>query len=73
MKRVNIDDLLKQNPDLNPDEVEEARRLMDRLRETGFEGAPYRLATPLSGKRMRQVGAASADTKHRHGRAFRRH
>lgn len=50
MKRISAEELLAMNPDIDPEELEAIQRMAERLKEAGFEGARYRLATPLTGK-----------------------
>ena len=51
MKRISAEELLARNPNVDPETLKEAQQLSDRLKESGFEGARYKLATPLTGKR----------------------
>jgi hypothetical protein len=48
MKKPTLTELLEQNPDVDRELLKESLRLAEKLREAGFEGARYRLATPTS-------------------------
>ena len=64
MKRVSADELLAQNPDVDPENFEESQRLSERLKEAGFERARYGLATPLTGKRHKDRGPDKGNGRH---------
>lgn len=72
MKRPTIEELLAQNPDVDPNELKEAQQLADRLKDSGFEGARYRLATPLTGRRARDRSPDQIRERHSHS-LVRRH
>lgn len=71
MKRISAEELLAQNPQVDPAQLEAAQQLADRLREAGFQGVRYRLATPLTGRRP--AVRPPDKEKGRHAHLTRRH
>lgn len=71
MKRVSAEELLAQNPGVDPEALRQAQHLADRLKAAGFEGARYGLATPLTGKRHRDRSPDQQNGRHSH--LVRRH
>lgn len=72
MKRPTIEELLAQHPDADPSLLKDAERLTQQLKGAGFEGARYRLATPLTGRRRPEDGTMQTAERHSH-RLVRRH
>lgn len=69
MKRLSAEDLLAKNPHVDPAQIDQAQKLSEVLKEAGFEGARYRLATPLTGRRP----APRPDKRKIHSHLTRRH
>jgi hypothetical protein len=70
MKRLSARELLAENPQVSPKDVEAAQRLQEQLKETGLDRARYRLATPLTGRRRSDT---SAHTANPHSHVARKH
>lgn len=51
-ERTDMDEILKLNPHLTPDDLESARALLQKLRRHGSVGPGYRLAPPFGGRRV---------------------
>jgi hypothetical protein len=49
---IDISDMLKANPQIIPEHLEEAREMLRRLRASGERGRGYGLVPPFSGKRV---------------------
>jgi hypothetical protein len=72
MKAPSRDELLKQNPQIDPKRLDDAVRLATQLRNAGVQGARYALATPATGRR--QVVTPSRKTLGPHSHSLvRRH
>lgn len=48
----NLDELIEANPQVDAQQLEEARELLRRLREIRGRGAPYELIPPGAGRRF---------------------
>jgi hypothetical protein len=60
MKKPTLRDLLDENPAADTKLLEKSLRLAEKLRDLGFSGSRYRLATPIS-----RAGAADrSNDKH---------
>ncbi len=66
VKRISAEELLKQNPEVDPEMLREGLALAERLKAAGFEGARYRLATPLTGRRVSGRTSETAKPSHAH-------
>ena len=49
---VDLDDVIRQNPDVDGDELERLRELLRQVRERGGRRAGYNLALPFEGRRV---------------------
>jgi len=48
---IDLDDILKANPQLSPESLEEYRAMLRQLRASGTKSRGYNLAPPYGGKR----------------------
>ncbi len=48
-KRLNPDDILSRNPEIDRDQLEEAREALRRLREMGVQRKGYDVVSPFGG------------------------
>ena len=52
-KKLNLEEILKNNPRVNADRLQRSRELRKRLRAAGVRGAGYNLALPFERRRVR--------------------
>ena len=62
-KRIDLAEILKKNPNIDPQKLSESMRLLEELRNRGVSGRGYELAPPLGGKRAHVVGGSSEDPR----------
>lgn len=72
MNKPTLQDLLDANPDADRELLEEALRIAEKLRESGFSGARYRLATPISRAENRERRTPNQRGSHADHRLVRR-
>lgn len=73
MNRMSVEELLKQNPHIDPESFKEAEALTKRLREQGLKGARYRLATPRTDRRGKAIPPPGHSSPETHSHLSRRH
>ncbi len=61
--RLNPDDILRQNPQVDRDELNEARDMLRRLREQGAHRKEYDLVPPFGGRRVTVLDDARTDSR----------
>ena len=62
-KKTEISEILKANPHISPESLEEARKALHRLRARGVGGRGYRLVPPFAGRRVSNRGDADKDPR----------
>jgi hypothetical protein len=62
-KRLNPDEILRQNPQIDLDELDEARELLRRLRDQGSHRKDYDLVPPFGGHRVTVLDDVHADSR----------
>lgn len=62
-ERLNPDEILRQNPQIDREEVDEARELLRRLREQGAHRKDYDLVPPFGGRRVTVLDDVRIDSR----------
>lgn len=62
-KRLNPDEILRQNPQIDREELDEARELLRRLREQGAHRKDYDLVPPFGGRRVTVLDDVRTDSR----------
>jgi hypothetical protein len=60
---IDLDEVLANNPQIDPDKLDEARELLRRLREKGVRPRGYGLAPPFGGRRAIAKDDGRADSR----------
>ena len=55
MMKIDVNELLKLNPEIDLSKIEQLEKSFNDLKSQGLSGRGYRLALPFSGKRVRVV------------------
>lgn len=61
-KKIDIEDILKQNPQVDPSKLKEGIELSEKLKEMGFTRKGYDLATPEERRKAHAIQPSS--TRH---------
>ena len=61
-KTVDMDDILKGNPHIDPAELERHREFMRKLRENAGHGSRYRITSPFGARRV-SVGSGDSEDR----------
>lgn len=54
-KKIEIEEIVAKNPQIDAEELEASREIVEQFRRSGIRRAGYRLALPFSGRRVRIV------------------
>lgn len=61
--RLNLDQVLGKNPQIDRDELDEAREMLRRLQEQGFHRKDYDLVLPFGGRRVKVLDDTRTDSR----------
>ena len=69
-KALDLDGILKNNPQVDPEQLDQSIELLEELRNQGVSRRAYELVPPFAGRRVRVVDGLSEDprTIHLHRR-----
>lgn len=67
-ERLSPEEILRKNPQIDREELDEARELLRRLREHGAHRKDYDLVPPFGGRRVTILDDAYADPRPMRGR-----
>jgi hypothetical protein len=69
-KTLNLDEILKNNPQVDPEQLDQSVELFEELRNQGVSRRAYELVPPFAGRRVRVADRSSEDprTIHLHRR-----
>lgn len=59
--RLDVLDLMKKNPHIDPQQLQESMELLQGLRDNGVSGRDYRLAPPCAGRRVRVIDNGTSE------------
>lgn len=62
-KRLNLDEILRKNPQIDRNELDEAREMLRRLQEQGAHRKDYDLVPPFGGRRVVVQDDAHIDSR----------
>lgn len=62
-KRLNPDEILRQNPQIDRDDLDEAREMLRRLQEQGAHRKDYDLIPPFGGRRVTVLDDVRTDSR----------
>jgi hypothetical protein len=62
-KRIDLTDIIKKNPRVDPKQLRESMELLEELRNRGVSERGYQLVPPFSGKRVHVVDSSSEDPR----------
>jgi len=60
---IDISKILKANPQIDPRDLEEARKMLSKLRESGVKRSEYKLVPPFAGRRASVKEDAGKDRR----------
>ena len=60
-ERFDLEEILSRNPQIDAEQLEDAREMLRRLREQGLKRKGYDLATPYGGRRVTVVEETGAN------------
>lgn len=62
-KKIDLTEIIKKNPHIDPKQFRESMELLEELRKRGVSERGYQLVPPFSGKRIQVVDNSSEDPR----------
>lgn len=62
-KPLDLAEILKNNPQIDPEQLDQSIELLEELRNHGVSRRAYELVPPFAGKRVRVVDSSSEDPR----------